>query len=88
MNHPLMLERHLHYYKRLKALREAQDSKVESVHLRKSWLDTQKRTNYQNEYDRLRNSISHTTSRSSRSYIEDRMKQLVKLGAMAIDGIQ
>ena len=88
MNHPLMLERHLHYYKRLKAMHEAQDSKVRSIHLRKTWLNSQKICNYQNEHDRLRNSIAHTTTRSTRSAIEDRMKHLVKLGARAVDGIQ
>lgn len=89
MSHPLMQERHLHYYKRLKALQEAQDTRARNIYLRRKWLDSQKRSNYQNEYDRVRNALEHTaTGGASKITMQARLKKLEELGAQAVSGIR
>lgn len=88
MNHPLKLERYLKNSERLKALLDARDTKVASVHARRKWLQKQQVFNYQNEHNRVRDSINHTLTLTSRAAMEHRLKELKKLGAKAIEGIQ
>lgn len=78
-----------HYYKNLKQRLDAHNDKVSSINLRNKWLKTQKKANYQNEYDRIRNQLENTifTSASSMHSMQKRKKELEHLGAKMIDTI-
>ena len=67
---------------------DAHATKAASIALRKNWMEKQKKINYQNEYDRIRGEIEHSTVRGlSTTTLKNRQKELEKLGAMAIQGI-
>ena len=51
---------HLHYYKRLQKVLDAHKTKAESIALRKQWVEKQKSTQYQDEYDRIRGELSRS----------------------------
>ena len=44
----------LNYYKQQRNIIKAHQTKASLISLRKEWLDTQQKNNYQNEYDRIR----------------------------------
>ena len=70
----------INYWKRIKDLQEAHETKVKNILFRNNILRAQERANYQNEYDRLRSEIAHTVvPQQSINNIKDRMKQLEKL---------
>ena len=50
----------LRYYGQMRSRIEAHHTKAESIHLRKKWLEAQKKANYQNEYDRIRGLLSQS----------------------------
>ena len=50
----------LRYYGQMRERMKAHQTKAESISLRKKWLDSQKRANYQNEYDRIRGLLSQS----------------------------
>ena len=78
----------LHYFKNLQKQLDAHATKVASIRLRKEWLEKQKKTNYQNEYDRIRGLISQNTVKGkSLASLEKRKKKLEELGAIAVDSI-
>ena len=78
----------LHYFKNVQRQLDAQNTKAASIALRKNWMEKQKKINYQNEYDRIRGEIAHSTVRKlSTTTLEKKKKELEKLGAMAIEGI-
>ena len=78
----------LHYFKNLQKKLNAQATKAASIALRKNWMEKQKKINYQNECDRIRGEIAHSTVRGlSTATLEKRKSDLEKLGALAISGI-
>ncbi len=88
MYNPL-LEKRLAYYKHLKQQLEARETKISSINLRKQWLQRQNANNYQQEYDRIRNTMSHSVvPNTTVDMMKQRMKRLEELGAQAVDGIQ
>ncbi len=88
MYNPL-LEKRLAYYKHLKQQLEARETKISSINLRKEWLQRQNANNYQQEYDRIRNTMSHSVvPNTTVDMMKQRMKRLEELGAQAVDGIQ
>ena len=54
MNLDQAIENQLNYYKRQRNIIKAHHTKASLISLRKDWLDRQTKTNYQNEYDRIR----------------------------------
>ena len=69
----------LHYFKHLKNMMEAHETKAESTHFRRRLLERQKVANYQNELDRLRGGLSQAelkglTAGAFKSRIENLQK--------------
>ncbi len=88
MYNPL-LEKRLAYYKHLKQQLEARETKLSSINIRNAWLQRQNANNYQQEYDRIRNTMSHSVvPNTTVDMMRQRMKRLEELGAQAVDGIQ
>ena len=78
----------LNYFRNVQRQLDAQATKAASIALRKQWMEKQKKINYQNEYDRIRGEIAHSTVRGlSTTTLEDKRKKLEELGAMAINRI-
>ena len=78
----------LHYFKNLQKQLDAHATKVASIRLRKEWLEKQKKTNYQNEYDRIRGMISENVVKGkSIASLDKRKKELEELGAIAVGSI-
>ncbi len=87
MYNPL-LEKRLAYFKHMKDQLDARDTKIRSINLRKEWLQRQTANNYQLEYDRIRNTMSHSiVPNATVDATKQRMKRLEDLGAQAVDGI-
>jgi len=58
------------------------ETKEQSIHFRKKMLQDQIKTNYQNEFDRLRGALAHSVlSEQSMRTLENRVKALEKMGA-------
>ena len=53
-------EKQLAYFKHMKDQLDARDTKIRSINSRKEWLQKQTANNYQLEYDRIRNTMSHS----------------------------
>ena len=86
-----MVAHKLHYFKNLQKQINAHQTKASSAHLRKQWLDRQKVTNYQNEYDRIRGVVAQSifkTGPNTVDLLKKRMKTLEDLGAHAVDSIR
>ena len=78
----------LNYFRNVQRQLDAHATKAASIALRKQWMEKQKKINYQNEYDRIRSEIAHSTVKGlSTATLEKRKSDLEKLGAMAINGI-
>ena len=86
----------LDYYTRLQAVLDANATRRQSLLMRKSMLDHQRKMNYHNEYDRLRGELGQHILRrerggvgvkhykiwgQQRKELEDRVKELEGLGA-------
>jgi len=71
---------HLRHYKRLQQHMDARKTKAESITLRKDWMQSQKRANYQGEYDRIRGLLSQTILPDGAKRLEDRQAELKSLG--------
>ena len=74
------------HIKNLQKLIDAHRTKASSLKTRKQWLDMQKRSNYSNEYERIRGLIDHNLVRGKsitglRSRIKDINDEMKKLGA-------
>jgi hypothetical protein len=54
------MKRNLNYYKQLKDVLEAHETKAKSIHFRRHALQRQKIANYQNEKERIMGEIAHT----------------------------
>ena len=70
----------LHAFKQVKRTLDAHKAKASSISLRKEWLAAQKRTNYQSEYDRVRELLSQTILPAGAKRLEAREAELRKLG--------
>ena len=83
-----MSEKQLAHYKHMKHQLEARETQICSINLRKQWLQRQTANNYQLEYDRIRNTVSHSVvPNATVDMMKQRMKRLEELGAQAVDGI-
>ena len=70
----------LQYWKRVKHLLEMNDLKEKSILFRKKLLDDAKKTNYTNEYNRIRGILAHSVvDQQTKQNIENRMNELSKL---------
>jgi hypothetical protein len=84
------IKQHLSYYEALQKQLDAHQTKASSIHLRTQWLQRQKVSNYQNEYDRIRGRISQNVVKHGPNSVEGlqkRAKHLKMLGAKVIDNI-
>ena len=78
----------LNYFRNVQRQLDAQATKAASIALRKDWMEKQKKINYQNEYDRIRGEIAHSTVRGlSTTTLKNRQTVLEGLGAQAINSI-
>ena len=67
------------YYRTAKYKLEIQDAKQKSIMFRNNLLKNRQKTNYQNEYDRLRGIIAHTVvPMETKERIEERLKDIEK----------
>ena len=70
----------LRHYQQVQKKMDAHKTKAESIALRKGWLESQKRVNYQSEYDRVRGMLSQTILPAGAKRLEDREAELKALG--------
>lgn len=83
------LNNSLEYYKHLKTLLEAHETKAKSIIFRKNLIEHQHRINYTNEIDRLRGEATKTNA--PYHHIEqfyNRIKNLKELGGEIVDKIK
>ena len=68
---------------------EAHQTKAALITLRKSFIENQKRHNYNNEYQRLIGVLSNKaiTHSGNTTQLETRIKQLEQMGARAVTGL-
>ena len=79
---------YVNHYKQLQKLLDAYKTRQASIEFRRNVIQKQKKNNYQLEYDRIRNQLgSHLVPHTTKQMIKDRMKELEKLGASAINKI-
>jgi len=75
----------LNYYKYQRNIIKAHQTKASLISLRKDWLDRQAKTNYQNEYDRIRGILNDSVlPGTSKIHIEKRVKDLEKMGVTGV----
>jgi len=60
MNLDQAIENQLNYYKRQRNIIKAHHTKASLISLRNKWQNQQVRTNYQNEYDRIRGILTNS----------------------------
>ena len=78
----------LDYFRNVQRQLDAHATKAASIALRKNWMEKQKKINYQNECDRIRGEIAHSTVKGlSTTTLKNRQKVLEELGAQALNGI-
>ena len=76
------------FYKNLQKVLDARKTKAASIHMRKQILESQKKLNYQLEYDRIRGVLSQSILKGVTVESLDRRKQeLERLGAKAVNHI-
>ena len=63
--YPYMREKSLHHWKRTQQTLDAHHTGAQMLEYRKRILEKQRKMNYQNEYDRLRNALQETVLRRS-----------------------
>ena len=79
----------LHYYRHLRDLIEGHKAKAADLGFRNKLIREQQAKTYQMEYDRIRNAIEQSVAPGvTKRMLEDRLEQLKKLGARAINTIQ
>ena len=79
----------LDYYKHLQQLIEGHKAKAADLGFRNKLIREQITKNHQIEYDRKRNSLEKSVAPGvTKRMLEDRLQQLKKLGARAINTIQ
>ena len=78
----------LHYFKTLKDKLDAHATKARSINLRKQFIESQKKMNYTNEYNRIRSELEQSKLKGlTTELLQKRKDHLKKLGANIIDGI-
>ena len=79
----------IRHFKRKKDELEAHQTKAALITLRKSFIENQKRHNYNNEYERLIGVLTNKaiTHSGNTEQLENRVKQLETLGARAVTGL-
>ena len=80
----------LDYYKRMKKLLEAKQTQVDLLSMRRKAIQDSNLLSYQNEYNRIVGAVEHQNpglKGNSRERMEDRKKELMALGAKAVEGI-
>ncbi len=71
----------LNYWKQQRNIIKAHQARATLVSLRKDWLEKQKKTNYQNEYDRIRAILNDSVlPGTSKEHIRERVKKLENMG--------
>ena len=79
----------LHYYKNLQQLIEGHKAKAADLAFRNKLIRESIAKNYQMEYDRIRNSLERSVMPGvTKLMLENRLEQLEKLGAKAINAIK
>ena len=79
----------LDYYRHLRDLIEGHKAKAADLGFRNKLIREQQTKQYQMEYDRIRNSLEKSVAPGvTKRMLEDRLKQLKKLGAKAVNTIQ
>ena len=78
----------LHYFKTLKDKLDAHATKARSINLRKQFIESQKKMNYTNEYNRIRSELEQSKLKGlTTELLQKRKDHLKKLGANIVDGI-
>ena len=78
----------LHYFKTLKDKLDAHATKARNNNLRRQWMDSQKKMNYTNEYNRIRSELEQSKLKGlTTELLQKRKDHLKKLGANIVDGI-
>ena len=81
MNLDQAIENQLNYYKRQRNIIKAHHTKTSLISLRKDWLDRQTKTNYQNEYDRIRGILNNSSLPGvTKDSLDTRVKKLQAMG--------
>jgi len=81
MNLEQAIGNQLNYYKRQRNIIKAHHTKASLISLRKDWLDKQTKTNYQNEYDRIRGILTNSVLPGvTKDSLDERVKTLQKMG--------
>ena len=82
------IRNNLDYYKRVHEEIKARKTRASLIYLQKNWLEKQRVSNYQNEYDRIRGILADTkTGDLTKQALEKRSADLREMGAKIIDGI-
>ena len=81
--------KYFNHYEQMQKMLDTYNTKHASVEFRRNAIRNQKKNNYQLEYDRIRsilgqNLIPYTT----KAMIKERMNELQKLGARAVNKLQ
>ena len=81
MNLEQAIGNRLNYYKRQRNIIKAHQTKASLISLRKEWLDRQKSSNYQNEYDRIRGILQNSSLPGvTKENLNKRVKNLKEMG--------
>ena len=81
MNLEQAIENQLNYYKRQRNIIKAHHTKASLISLRKDWLDRQTKTNYQNEYDRIRGVLTNSMLPGvTKDSLDKRVAKLKEMG--------
>ena len=82
------IKRNLAYYKQVHDELKARKTRSSLIYLRKNWLEKQRVSNYQNEYDRIRSILNNSvTGQLTNDKLNERKLNLERMGAQIIDKI-
>ena len=79
------MKQNLNYYKQLKNILEAHETKAKSIHFRRHALQRQKIANYQNEKEQIMGEISHSEQVGLSSRLLKRRKEELERMAREIN---
>ena len=79
------MKRNLNYYKQLKDIMEAHETKAKSIHSRRHALQRQKVANYQNEKERIMGEIAHNQQIGLTTVVLKRRKEELERMAREIN---
>jgi septation ring formation regulator EzrA len=80
MNLEQAIGNQLNYYKRQRNIIKAHHTKASLISLRKDWLDRQKASSYQNEYDRIRGILQNSSLPGvTKESLNKRVKELKQM---------